>query len=76
MCIRDSSSTAHGSSTGTVVVVDVVVDVVVVVDVDVSSTTVASFVSAEEHEIKTSAKKVVNIFLIAIKNTDIVGIDN
>ena len=69
------SSTAHGSSTGKVVVVDVVVDVVVV-DVVVSSTTVASSVSAEEHEIKTSAKKVVNIFLIAIKNTDIVGIDN
>jgi hypothetical protein len=57
------------------VVVDVVVEVVVV-DVVVSSATVASSVSAVEHEIKTSDKKVVNIFLIAIKNTDIVGIDN
>jgi hypothetical protein len=69
------SSTAHGSSIGTVVVVDVVVEVVIV-DVVVSSATVASSVSAVEHEIKTSDKKVVNIFLIAIKNTDIVGIDN
>ena len=69
------SSTSQGSSINTVVVVDVVVEDVVVEVVE-SSTTLASSISPEEQATKTSVKKVINNFLIAIKNTDIVRINN